>query len=207
VSRTQQNDFTKGDESASREEPAPDPRQPPPKGEAEDLEARVLLHRAPPLAVNPQTATDGGTGSSSYEPNPGFMRPSSTMRSWRTCRPGLVPQPETQQRYIAVPGQADNASSNREETKQPALKGSTYPNPHQRLRARRDGTRKDGVGGRILGWEQATDIARALRRASADAAGERTPRNSVITKATTGHSRRASKMRPDGKAPEPGRRH
>jgi hypothetical protein len=41
-------------------EPPPEPRKPPHEGEAEDLDARVLLPHAPPLAVNPLTAIDGG---------------------------------------------------------------------------------------------------------------------------------------------------
>jgi hypothetical protein len=62
-------------------EPAPDTMQPSHEGEAEDLDARVLLLHAPPLAVNPLTATDGGLGSGSNGPDPSLRRPSSTIHS------------------------------------------------------------------------------------------------------------------------------
>jgi hypothetical protein len=102
VSHHLPNDFTKSNESASaltRNQQLNQGNRPH-KGEAEDLDARVLLLHAPPLAVNPLTATDEGPESSSNEPNPSSRRPSSTMHCWRFCRLDLVKQPKAQHRYL-----------------------------------------------------------------------------------------------------------
>jgi hypothetical protein len=68
--------------------------------------ARVLLPHAPPLIVNPLTATNEGPGSSSNLPNPSSRRPSSTTHCQRLCWMVLVkttrsPAPL----FIATPGQ------------------------------------------------------------------------------------------------------
>jgi hypothetical protein len=61
------------------------PVKPPHDGDAEGLDARVLLPYAPSLAVNPLTATDEGTGSGSRKSNPGIVR-SNVHRTWRAAR-------------------------------------------------------------------------------------------------------------------------
>jgi hypothetical protein len=65
VSRHLPNDFTKGDESTSALARNQHLNQLPQEGEAEDLDARVLLFHAPLLAVNPLTANNERSGSGS----------------------------------------------------------------------------------------------------------------------------------------------